>query len=40
MASVRIGEYSYCAVGQVTQQELTSVLNALSEQPESTALSR
>ncbi len=40
MASVRIGEYSYCAVGQVTQQELTGVLNALSQQPESTALSR
>jgi anti-sigma factor RsiW len=31
MASVRIGERSYCAVGQVTQEELASVLNALSE---------
>jgi len=31
MASVRIGEYSYCAVGQVTQKELAGVLNALSE---------
>jgi anti-sigma factor RsiW len=31
MASVRIGEYSYCAVGQVTEKELTSVLNALSQ---------
>ena len=31
MASVRIGERSYCAVGQVTQEELTGVLNALSQ---------
>ncbi len=31
MASVRIGERSYCAVGQVTQEELTRVLNALSQ---------
>lgn len=31
MASIRIGEYSYCAVGQVAQEELTGVLNALSE---------
>ncbi len=30
MASVRIGERSYCAVGQVTQKELAGVLNALS----------
>ncbi len=31
MASVRIGEYSYCAVGRVSHQELAGVLNALSE---------
>jgi len=31
MASIRIGERSYCAVGQVTQEELAGVLNALSQ---------
>ena len=31
MASVRIGERSYCAVGQVPQEELANVLNALSQ---------
>ncbi len=31
MAAVRINEYSYCAVGQVTQEELASVLNAVLE---------
>jgi anti-sigma factor RsiW len=30
MASVRIGEYSYCAVGQVTPEELARVLSSLS----------
>ena len=29
LAAVRIGEYSYCAVGQVTQAELAVLLNAL-----------
>jgi len=29
MASVRVGEYSYCAVGEVTQEELATVLGAL-----------
>ena len=31
MASVRIGEYSYCAIGEVTQEELAAVLGALME---------
>ena len=31
MASVRIGEYSYCAVGKVAQDELARVLGTLSE---------
>jgi anti-sigma factor RsiW len=31
IASVRIGEYSYCAVGQVTQEKLAAVLRALLE---------
>lgn len=31
MASVRIGEYSYCAVGEVAQDELARVLSTLSE---------
>jgi len=31
IACVRRGEYSYCAVGQVTQKELATVLNALPE---------
>ncbi|MCL5278352.1 MAG: hypothetical protein M1376_00400 [Planctomycetes bacterium] len=29
IAAVRIGRYSYCAVGQVAQEELTTLLNAL-----------
>ena len=31
-AAVRIGEYSYCAVGQVGQEELAVILNALPEE--------
>jgi anti-sigma factor RsiW len=31
IAAVRIGAYSYCAVGQVAQDELAVVLNALPE---------
>ncbi len=30
IAAVRIGAYSYCAVGRVSQEELTVLLNALS----------
>ncbi len=29
IAAIRIGEYSYCAVGQVAQEELAVLLNAL-----------
>ncbi len=32
IAAVRIGAYSYCAVGQVAQEELAVILNALGEQ--------
>lgn len=31
MAAVRVGEYSYCAVGEVTQDELAAVLGTLVE---------
>ena len=31
LASVRVGEYSYCAIGQVTQDELVAVLGTLLE---------
>jgi hypothetical protein len=34
MAAVRIGAYSYCAVGQVAQEELATILNALPGQAE------
>ena len=31
LASVRVGEYSYCAIGQVKQDELVAVLDTLLE---------
>jgi len=34
MAAVHIGEYSYCVVGRVPQDELAVILNALPGQPE------
>lgn len=35
IAAVRIGEYSYCAVGQIAQDELAAILNTLPGQAES-----